>query len=154
MRPGAGRPLATVVRTMPAVVVRTAGHSDIPAVLSIWARARSAAATTPDDDAAIEWLLERDSEALLIAEIGERPAGVLIAAWDGWRGNMYRLAVLAEHRRRGIASRLVDEGHRRLAARGARRVTALVGGDEPDAVGLWHAMGYVNDGIARFVRNL
>jgi ribosomal protein S18 acetylase RimI-like enzyme len=137
-----------------AVIVRTAGHSDIPAVLSIWAQARSAAATTPDDDSAIEWLLERDPAALLVAEVGERPVGVLIAAWDGWRGNMYRLAVLATHRRRGVARRLVDEGHRRLAARGARRVTALVGGDEPDAVGLWQAMGYADDGIARFVRNL
>jgi ribosomal protein S18 acetylase RimI-like enzyme len=137
-----------------AVIVRPAGHSDIPAVLSIWSQARSAAAVTPDDDAAIEWLLERDPEALLVAEVAERPVGVLIAAWDGWRGNMYRLAVLAEHRRNGVARRLVDEGHRRLAARGARRVSALVAGDEPEAVGLWRAMGYADDGIARFARNL
>jgi ribosomal protein S18 acetylase RimI-like enzyme len=137
-----------------ALVVRTAGHADVAAVLDIWSRARSAAAVTPDDDTAIEWLLERDPEALLLAEIGETPAGVLIAAWDGWRGNMYRLAVPAEHRRRGVARRLVDEGHRRLAARGARRVTALVAPEEDDAVGLWAAMGYGRDGIARYVRNL
>jgi hypothetical protein len=66
-----------------ALVVRTAGHADVAAVLDIWSRARSAAAVTPDDDTAIEWLLERDPEALLLAEIGETPAGVLIAAWDG-----------------------------------------------------------------------
>ena len=136
------------------LTVRTARHSDIPAVLAIWDQARSAAAVTPDDDAAIEWLLERDPEALLLAELGDRPVGALIAGWDGWRGTMYRLAVLAEHRRHGVASRLVDEGHRRLAARGARRVTALVAPDEADAVGLWRAMGYARDDMARYVRGL
>jgi ribosomal protein S18 acetylase RimI-like enzyme len=136
------------------LTVRTAGHADIPAVLAIWEQARSAAAVTRDDDAAIEWLLERDPEALLIAELGDTPVGALVAGWDGWRGNMYRLAVLAPYRRRGVARKLVDEAHRRLAARGARRVTALVAPDERDAVGLWEAMGYARDAIARHVRNL
>jgi ribosomal protein S18 acetylase RimI-like enzyme len=138
----------------PTVTVRTAGPSDIPAVLSIWRRARSAAASTPDTGGAVEWLLERDPEALLLAEVGDEPVGALIAAWDGWRANMYRLAVLDEHRRRGIARRLVDEGHRRLTARGARRVTALVAPDEPAAVALWRSAGYAQDGIARYVRGL
>jgi ribosomal protein S18 acetylase RimI-like enzyme len=136
------------------LTVRTAGPADIPAVLAIWEQARSAAAVTRDDDAAIEWLLERDPEALLIAELGATPVGTLVAGWDGWRGNMYRLAVLAPYRRRGVARRLVDEAHRRLAARGARRVTALVAPDEDDAVALWQAMGYARDGMARHVRNL
>jgi ribosomal protein S18 acetylase RimI-like enzyme len=39
--------------------------------------------------------------------------GTLVAAWDGWRGNMYRLAVLPEHRRAGIGRELVDAGYER-----------------------------------------
>jgi ribosomal protein S18 acetylase RimI-like enzyme len=136
------------------LIVRTAGHVDIPAVLAIWEQARSPAAVTRDDDAAIEWLLERDPEALLIAELGDTAVGALVAGWDGWRGNMYRLAVLEAHRRRGVARMLVDEAHRRLAARGARRVTALVAPGEDEAIGLWEAMGYARDGMARHVRNL
>jgi hypothetical protein len=49
----------------------------------------------------------------------------------------------------------VRAGERHLAERGARRVTALVAHDEPDAVGLWAAAGYARDAdIVRWVRNL
>jgi ribosomal protein S18 acetylase RimI-like enzyme len=37
-----------------------------------------------------------------VAEGDGEIVGALIAAWDGWRGNMYRLAVREGHRREGI----------------------------------------------------
>jgi ribosomal protein S18 acetylase RimI-like enzyme len=129
----------------------------VGAVLALWARARSAAATTPDTPEALERLLAVGPGALLVAEHGQGGAivGTLVAAWDGWRGNMYRLAVDPAHRRRGIALALVRAGERHLLAQGARRVSALVAHDEADAVGLWAAAGYARDEeIARFVRNL
>jgi len=137
--------------------VRPAGRADIAAVLALWERARSAAASTPDTPETVARLLDAGPGSLLVAERGPEGAvvGALIAAWDGWRGNMYRLAVDPAHRRTGIALALVRAGERHLAALGARRVTALVAHDEPDAVGLWAAAGYARDAdIARFVRNL
>jgi ribosomal protein S18 acetylase RimI-like enzyme len=137
------------------VEVRPATSADVDTVLAVWAQARSAAARTPDDPEAVERLLERDPGALLVAEADGQVVGVLIAGWDGWRGNVYRLGVLPSHRRQGIARRLVEAGHDRLRALGARRVTALVGGEEGAAVGLWRAVGYQRDElINRFVRNL
>ena len=135
--------------------IRAATASDIDAVLAVWAEARSAAAQTPDDPAVVERLLERDPGALLVAEVGGEIVGVLIAGWDGWRGNVYRLAVLPPHRRQGIARQLVEAGHERLRAQGAHRVTALVGGEEGAAHRLWRALGYQRDEfVHRFVRNL
>ena len=135
--------------------IRAATAADIDAVLSVWADARSAAARTPDDPQAVESLLERDPGALLVAESGGQVVGALIAGWDGWRGNVYRLAVIPSHRRQGIARQLVEAGHDRLRAQGARRVTALVGGEEGAAHGLWRAVGYQRDEfVHRFVRNL
>jgi ribosomal protein S18 acetylase RimI-like enzyme len=138
--------------------VRAAGSADIPAVLGLWARARSSAASTPDTPETVRRLLERDPGALLVAETGATGAalvGALIAAWDGWRGDMYRLAVDPAHRRRGVALALVRAGERRLREQGAKRVTALVAHEEADAVGLWAAAGYARDeAIVRFVRNL
>jgi ribosomal protein S18 acetylase RimI-like enzyme len=140
---------------MSAARVRAAGPADIPAVLTLWARARSAAASTPDTPEALERLLATDPGALLVAEAGGAIVGVIVAAWDGWRGNVYRLAVDPPHRRRGVGVALVRAGERRLEQQGARRVTALVAHDEADAVGLWAAAGYARDeAIARFVRNL
>jgi ribosomal protein S18 acetylase RimI-like enzyme len=135
--------------------IRAATATDVDAVLAVWAEARSAAARTPDDPQLVESLLERDPGALLVAEADGQVVGVLIAGWDGWRGNVYRLAVLPSHRRQGIARRLVEAGHDRLRAQGAHRVTALVGGEEGAAHRLWRALGYQRDEfVHRFVRNL
>jgi ribosomal protein S18 acetylase RimI-like enzyme len=134
--------------------IRVATLSDIPAVLGLWSVARSAAARTPDDAAGVERLLERSPDGLLVAECDGQLVGVIIATWDGWRGNMYRLAVLPEFRRQGFGRRLVEAGHERLRAKGARRVTALVGNEEAEAMALWVASDYERDDlIVRFVRN-
>jgi ribosomal protein S18 acetylase RimI-like enzyme len=135
--------------------IRAATPADIDAVLAVWAEARSAAAQTQDNPEVVEQLLERDPGALLIAEQDGAVVGVLIAGWDGWRGNVYRLAVLPSHRRQGIARQLVEAGHEHLRAQGAHRVTALVGGEEGAAHRLWRALGYQRDEfVHRFVRNL
>jgi ribosomal protein S18 acetylase RimI-like enzyme len=87
--------------------------------------------------------------------VAGRVVGTLIAAWDGWRGNMYRLAVAADERRQGIALALVRAAERRLYGCGARRVTALVGGEDDEATALWRAAGFEHDHlVARFVKNL
>src|SRR3954469_9617811 len=99
-------------------VVRTAAVGDVPAVLALWARARSANASTPDTPESVERLLATDPGALLVAEREGAIVGALIAAWDGWRGGMYRLAVDPDHRRRGIATALVRAGEARLAGLG------------------------------------
>jgi ribosomal protein S18 acetylase RimI-like enzyme len=68
---------------------------------------------------------------------------------------MYRLAVAPEQRRRGVGLALVREGERRLSARGARRVTALVGAEDDQALALWRAAGFEHDRlVSRFVKNL
>lgn len=137
------------------VRVRAAAAADVPPVLALWARARSANASTPDTPEGLERLLADNAGALIVAERDGAVVGVVVAAWDGWRGNMYRLAVDPAHRRGGVALALVRAGEAHLAVRGARRVTALVAHEEDDAVGLWAAAGYVRDAtIARFVRSL
>jgi ribosomal protein S18 acetylase RimI-like enzyme len=142
-------------RPVSAPPVRSARAGEAGEVLALWAGARSSHATTPDDQGAIERLLGRDGDSLLVAERDGRLVGALIAAWDGWRGNMYRLAVEPGARRRGIATALVREGERRLGERGATRVTVLMGAGDELAAGLWAATGYEHDArIARWVKNL
>ena len=122
-------------------------------MLRLWESSRSAASITPDTPEALEALLERS--LLLVAVEEDEIVGSLVVGWDGWRGNMYRLAVRADHRRRGIALALVEVGHEHLRSVGAPRITALVGAEETEAAALWRAAGYERDlKIVRFVRNL
>jgi ribosomal protein S18 acetylase RimI-like enzyme len=80
--------------------------------------------------------------------------GSLIAAWDGWRGSFYRLAVSPERRREGLATMLLREGERRLCGRGAVRLTAIVAHEDAGAVAFWRAAGYERQqDQARFVRH-
>ena len=131
---------------------RNATRSDFPAVLALWDEARSGHAETPDSLEALERL---EPGALLVHEDDGEIVGALIAAFDGWRGNMYRLAVKPERRREGIARALVDAGEARLEQQGAPKVTALVGRGDEQAEALWRAAGYKDDvAIGRWVRSL
>jgi ribosomal protein S18 acetylase RimI-like enzyme len=129
---------------------------DLVAVLELWASSRSALASTEDRPADVERLLLPGSPAaLLVAELDGQVVGAVIAAWDGWRGNIYRLAVADRHRRGGVGERLVRAAEARLMAAGARRVTALVAREDPAAAAFWDAVGYPEDEqIGRRVRNL
>ncbi|MGH2758855.1 MAG: GNAT family N-acetyltransferase [Actinomycetota bacterium] len=136
------------------VHIRTGRPDDVPAILELWGRA-DAPPTLTDDEAALRAVLDRDAESIYVATIGDELVGSVIVAWDGWRGNMYRLAVHPDYRRRGIAALLVAEGESRLRALGCRRVTALVLTNEPGAKQLWASVGYEKQPeMARFRKNL
>jgi ribosomal protein S18 acetylase RimI-like enzyme len=130
--------------------VRVAREDDIGAVLDLWHRAEAPPSPT-DGEEGLRTLIRKDPEALLLAETNAEVVGSLIVGWDGWRGNLYRLAVLPAHRRSGVARRLVREGLKRLQASGAVRINALVIGADPRATGFWRAAGFVHDArMARF----
>jgi ribosomal protein S18 acetylase RimI-like enzyme len=139
-----------------AVSIRRGRPEDIGQVLELWARA-GASPTVTDRSEALAQLLRSSQSILLLADVDGRLAGTVIGGWDGWRGNIYRLAVVPEYRRRGVASALMREVDAALLAMGARRITALVERDHPWAVGFWNALeraGYRYDPtMTRYVKN-
>lgn len=137
-----------------APAIRPARRDELEAVLELW-REAEATPTRTDDIAGLETLLAHDPGALLVAVDDGRIVGSVIAAWDGWRGAMHRLAVSPAARRRGIARALVATGEERLRALGARRVNALVNTAREPAVALWEIEGYELDArIGRFVKSI
>lgn len=135
--------------------MRRCERADVPAVLELWAGSRSEHASTLDRPEDVERLVDDSPAALLVAEQNGEIVGALIAAWDGWRGNMYRLAVREGDRREGIGLALTRAGEAYLRQCGVRRVTALVAFDDEVAGGFWESAGYPRDReIGRRVRNL
>jgi ribosomal protein S18 acetylase RimI-like enzyme len=135
------------------VSVRRGQADDAEAVLALW-REAGAEPTRTDDRASLLALLSGHPDALLIAESEGRMVGTLIATWDGWRGSMYRLAVLPDYRRRGIAALLVERGQRRLRALGCRRIQALVVAADNRANAFWTGVDYVPDSLRRYVHTV
>ncbi|HEX3332986.1 MAG TPA: GNAT family N-acetyltransferase [Acidimicrobiales bacterium] len=134
------------------IEIRPASAADVAAVLALWERA--AEPTTTDTADAVAALLTRVPGALLVAEESGEIVGTVIAAWDGWRGSVYRLAVAPGQRRRGLGRRLLAAAEARLHGLGAHRMHAIVIGDDHRAVGFWQASDWEHqDGQLRFVRS-
>jgi ribosomal protein S18 acetylase RimI-like enzyme len=136
------------------VVVRPCRDDEIDDVLALWREAGTLRSAWDDPDA-LRTLLDHDEQSLLVAAVDGRIVGSLIAAWDGWRANLYRLVVAASSRRRRIGAALLREAERRLTALGVRRISALASGDDDRATAFWRAADYRHDEAAeRFVKNL
>jgi len=129
------------------VSVRPCQPDECALVLDVWRDAGSMTSIT-DNIEVLRRLLQLTNTALLVAEHQHKLVGTVIAGWDGWRGNLYRLAVLPSHRKRGIGRLLVTEGENFLIAKGAQRIGGLVAKEDPLAVSFWDALaddGYKQD---------
>src|SRR3990172_2439501 len=140
-----------------ATAIRPARPDEAQQVLALWEEADTTPSPT-DTRGEVTKLLGEPAAVLLVAEADGRLVGTVIGGWDGWRGNIYRLAVLPAYRRRGIARALVGEAERRLHGMGARRISALVESDHPWATDFWDSLGasgYRHDErMRRYVKTL
>jgi ribosomal protein S18 acetylase RimI-like enzyme len=135
-------------------LLRAGTFADVEALPALWRRADAGPSSTETADD-VRWLLERDPEALLVADADGEIVGSLIAGWDGWRGTFYRLAVDPAQRRRGLATELVRAGEERLRSLGAKRLNAIVESEEADAMAFWASAGYeLQTARSRFVKNI
>ena len=135
------------------IVIRRVSDDELSAVLQLWHEAQVTPPGVTDSIDGLTSLISTAGGILLVAAISDRVIGSVIGGWDGWRGNIYRLAVLPEHRRAGIARRLVVEISRELFAKGATKISALVEHEHQWAIDFWDSMidlGYERD--PRFAR--
>jgi ribosomal protein S18 acetylase RimI-like enzyme len=124
-----------------ACTLRPGEPEDGEAILTLWAAA-GAEPTHTDTLASLSRLMEHDPMALIVAEEDGSIVGSVIAAWDGWRGSVYRLVVARSHRRLGLGRHLLQAAEDRLSSPGAVRAQAIVVEHETVAVSFWHASGW------------
>ena len=134
-------------------VIRQARVDELAAVLRLWQESGVTPPSVTDSIEGLTRLMSAPGGVLFVAFIDGLLVGFMIGGWDGWRGNIYRLAVTPEYRRRGIARRLVAEISEALFAEGAERLSALVEHEHRWAMDFWeslHDLGYEYD--PRFAR--
>lgn len=139
------------------VAIRPCRSDECATVLELW---KDAAATPSISDTVenLMRLVREYSDLFLVAEHDGRLVGTVIAGWDGWRANIYRLAVLPNYRRRGVGRALVEEVESRLFAKGARRISILVEHKDAVAVSFWNSLndiGHESDPrMVRYIKTL
>ena len=119
--------------------IRPCLAEECPQVLKLWEAAEATPSRT-DNIQELRRLVDENHDLFLVADLAGRLIGSVIGGWDGWRGNIYRLAVDPQYRRQGVATDLMEEIDRRLVSKGAKRITALVEREHDDAVGFWDGL--------------
>lgn len=90
----------------------------------------------------IEKKLARDPDLFLVAEADGELVGTVIGAYDGRRGFIYHLAVKADFRRLGLATRLMNEVEKRLRSHGCLRCHLFVLRENEGALRFYEKQGW------------
>ena len=87
--------------------------------------------------------IARDTAVFLGAEVDGVLVGVVLGTHDGRKGWINRLAVLPDHRRRGIGKALVMEIEQRLNELGIKIVTCMIEGGNDASEDFFESLGYI-----------
>lgn len=139
----------------PGPVIRRGTTADVDAVLAFWIRA--GAHPSPTDTVSDVTRVVTVPHAVLFVAVDENDTivGSVIATFDGWRGNVYRMAVDPSLRRSGLGRRLAAEAEDWLRNAGAVRLSALVEGGADGAPAFWESVGFAHyEGMRRYSKNV
>jgi ribosomal protein S18 acetylase RimI-like enzyme len=81
-------------------------------------------------------------DLFVLATDGATVIGSIMAGYDGHRGWLYFVAVLASHRRRGVATALVREAERRLQMCGCAKINLQIRPSNAPVVEFYKSVGY------------
>jgi len=123
-------------------------ESDLSAACALWAVSEGVELAEGDSLAELGSFLRRNPGTSQVVVLGGEVVGALLAGSDGRRGYLYHLAVRRDHRRRGLASKMVEKALAALRGQGLRRVLILVARGNQDGRQFWLRNGWEALGIA------
>ncbi|MCR4642521.1 MAG: GNAT family N-acetyltransferase [Lachnospiraceae bacterium] len=125
--------------------IRQVTIEDYDAVYELWnSTEQSRRALNPVDDSreGIERYLKRNPNTCFAAAADGQIIGVILTGHDGRRAIVHHMCVHPDHRRRGIAAKLVSVAEEALKKEGIQKGFGLVFKDNDPANAFWEEQGY------------
>ena len=123
------------------ISIRAFEPRDIPAALELWRVTEGLGHGPGDTPEGVARFLTRNPGLSWVAADGDTIAGVVLCGDDGRRGQIYRLAVAATHRRQGIASALMERALAACRAAGLQRCLLSVLAGNEGVVKFYESLG-------------
>lgn len=122
--------------------IRAMEISDYEEVFALWQVTSKRALSDSDSRENIEKYLKRNEGLSKVAAEDGKIVGTLLAGHDGRRGFFYHMAVLPQHRRKGIAKALVEAALSALADEGIEKTHIFTYFDNYDGQAFWSTLGW------------
>ncbi len=126
------------------VNIRLFKINDYDEVYDLWKNSVGVGLRSLDDSLeGIRRFLIRNPNTNYVALIDDKIVGVIMAGNDGRRGYIYHLTVKEDHRRKGIASNLVNKCLESLKVEGINKVALVVFSNNEIGNTFWHKLGFI-----------
>jgi ribosomal protein S18 acetylase RimI-like enzyme len=133
------------------VTIRTMTPGDYHDVAALWGDTDGVGITGADSQSGVTGFLARNEELSFVAEDEGRVVAAVLCGHDGRRGYISHLVVADPHRRRGVASELVDRCIAGLRRAGIEKCHLFVFRGNENAVSFWRETGWTErEDIATF----
>jgi ribosomal protein S18 acetylase RimI-like enzyme len=133
--------------------VRQYRPEDEEAVIRLWSDCKL---IVPHNDPQrdIHRKLKVNPEWFLVGEIAGEVVATCMAGYEGHRGWINYLAVSPPHRRRGLATRIMQEAERQLRAAGCPKINLQIRTCNADVIDFYKILGFTVDHVVSMGKRL
>ena len=128
--------------------IRPFRDADTASVVALW---RAAQLIHPSNDAERDIRRKMNDSPwgfLVLTDDDGAIIGSVMVGYDGHRGWINYLACHPDHRRRGVATALMDEARRLLVERGCPKINLQVRSGNESALRFYERLGYSDDAVS------
>ncbi len=125
------------------MIIRKMVISDYDRIYDLWMSCSGMGLNNLDDSKdGIDRFIKRNPDTCFVAEEDSEIIGAIMVGNDGRRGYIYHTAVDPQHRKQGIASRLVDAAMQALKQCGINKCALVVFGRNENGNAFWEKIGF------------
>lgn len=126
-------------------MIRKMTSKDYNSVYNLWINTKGMGLNNLDDsEDSICRFLKRNPNTCFVAEDNEIIIGTIIAGHDGRRGYIYHTVVSEKYRRKGIASKLVENVLSAMRSEGIKKCALLVFERNETGNNFWQSIGFTD----------